>query len=108
MNFSEEKLVDIVFILGPSDKNCQLGTRFYYETLPERHRRKLVHCLIMLEDNPHILLQAIPMKLMLFDNLSRGFSKLLKRIRTTYSLCKYIFSIGLDKKFNKKQTFWIN
>ena len=38
MNFSKEELVDMVFILGASDKNCLLATRLYNQAFPERRQ----------------------------------------------------------------------
>lgn len=38
MNFSKEELVDMVFMLGASDKNCLLATRNYKEAFPERRQ----------------------------------------------------------------------
>lgn len=38
MNFSKEELVDMVFILGVSYKNCLLATRLYHEAFPGRRQ----------------------------------------------------------------------
>lgn len=38
MNFSTDELVDMVFILGASDRNCLLATRLYRETYPDRRQ----------------------------------------------------------------------
>lgn len=36
MNFSKEELVDMIFVLGVSEKNCLLATRVYHQRYPER------------------------------------------------------------------------
>ena len=36
MNFSKEELIDMVFVLGNSEKNCLLASRMYAIQFPER------------------------------------------------------------------------
>lgn len=38
MNFSNAEMVDMVFVLGASDKNCLLATRIYLERYPNRRQ----------------------------------------------------------------------
>lgn len=38
MNFSREEMVDMVYVLGASDKNCLLATRIYMQRYPERRQ----------------------------------------------------------------------
>ncbi|KAL1505143.1 hypothetical protein ABEB36_004766 [Hypothenemus hampei] len=38
MNFSKDELVDMIFILGASDRNCLLATRLYGQSYPERRQ----------------------------------------------------------------------
>ena len=41
MNFSKEELIDMVFVLGASDKSCLLATRLYYKAFPERRQPRI-------------------------------------------------------------------
>lgn len=43
MIFSPDEMVDMIFVLGESDKNCLLATRIYKQKFPERRQPNTRH-----------------------------------------------------------------
>lgn len=41
MNFNKEELVDMIFVLGESERNCLLANRIYHQRYPERRLPKV-------------------------------------------------------------------